>query len=109
MMTEIIFYALLACFAAFIIAIVMGIKKRCDNQEEFLLNRIVELSTSIMELQEEVKTLGTNTESPKLKEIEHEDGLAKAIEKMNREYNEGLDSIFGYSVNTGIKVGEKNE
>ena len=35
------------------------------------------------------------------------DDLDKKEKKADNDYNEGMNNIFGYSVNTGIKVGDE--
>lgn len=107
MIVSICFIAL-ALFGIVLMCQVIAEEKKARGEEEFLLNRIVELATNVAELDARVQTLETNTESPELRK-EDEPAKNDAESRANQLYNEGMDNIFGYTVNTGIKVGESNE
>lgn len=96
----------------FILVLICGIvlARKCSAMAEDI-KQLYDLNTRmskvIAEHHEQIELLGINTE-PEEYEIENEEeNQTREMQKnLDDKYNEGMDNIFGYTVNVGLRVDE---
>lgn len=81
---------------------IIRVSRRCKTfykEIDRLFDLTARMSEVMAEHQEQIELLAINTE-PDVEERETKDEQKNLDER----YNEGMDNIFGYSVNTGIRM-----
>lgn len=81
------------------IHITKGLNKDIDN----LYEDIAKMTIKLKDHTEQIQLLGINTEP---EESENEESKSEEQKTLDDRYNEGMDNIFGYTVNTGIRAGD---
>jgi len=98
MIIEIAIIMLYVCILGLAIACHINVSKAV-KEVDHILEVVARMSKVLTEHEQKFESLTVN--EPRVTDEEE-----KKEQKADNDYNEGMNNIFGYSVNTGIKVGD---
>ena len=103
-LSEVLMIAVIVCLTLCVIALAIvsaKLYRRIIAVYEQMCDFVSELSSSVVDIEEKLATLEVNSiedETPENEKAVHE------AEMNNARYNEGMDNIFNYTVNSGIRM-----